>query len=148
MKITFDSRSAAQTEQIGASLAKLLRRGDVVALFGGLGAGKTAFVRGLARGLGVRGEVSSPTFSIVNVYPGVPELCHFDMYRVTGWDDLYTTGFFEYAEADAVLAVEWSENIENALPEHSFFVTVERGGAEDRRIITIEGDERLEDFGA
>ena len=148
MKKTFASRSAAQTEQLGASLAKLLRRGDVVALFGSLGAGKTAFVRGLARGLGVKGSVSSPTFSIVNVYPGAPQLCHFDMYRVEGWDDLYTTGFFDYQQDDAVLAVEWSENIENALPEQALFVTIERGETQEQRTITIEGDERLEDLGA
>ena len=148
LKKTFDSYSALQTEQIGEALAAVLRRGDVVALFGGLGAGKTAFVRGLARGLGAAGSVSSPTFSIVNVYPGSPMLCHFDMYRVNGWDDLCTTGFFEYLEDDAVLAVEWSENIEAVLPEHAFFVTVGMGEAENERTITIEGDERLENFGA
>ena len=142
------SQSVAQTEQIGASLAKLLRRGDVVAFFGGLGAGKTAFTRGLAHGLGVAGSVSSPTFSIVNVYPGSPMLCHFDMYRINGWDDLCTTGFFDYLEDDAVLAVEWSENIEAVLPEHAFSVTIETGGTENERTITIEGDERLENVGA
>lgn len=144
---TLASQSVAQTEQIGESLAKLLRRGDVVAFFGGLGVGKTAFVRGLARGLGVRGSVSSPTFSIVNVYPGSPMLCHFDMYRIDGWDDLCTTGFFDYLEDDAVLAVEWSENIEAVLPEHAFLVTLETGETEHQRTITIEGDERLENLG-
>ena len=147
MKKTLVSHSAAQTEQIGELLAALLHRGDVVAFFGGLGAGKTAFVRGLARGLGVAGSVSSPTFSIVNVYPGSPMLCHFDMYRIDGWDDLCTTGFFDYAEDDAVLAVEWSENIEAVLPEHSIFVTIEPGETQTQRIITLEGDERLENLG-
>ncbi len=147
MKKTFASQSAAQTEHLGEALAALLRRGDVVAFFGGLGMGKTAFVRGLARGLGVAGSVSSPTFSIVNVYPGSPMLCHFDMYRINGWDDLCTTGFFDYAEDDAVLAVEWSENIEAVLPDHSIFVTIEPGETQTQRIITLEGDERLENFG-
>lgn len=136
-----------ETEELGRRLAGTLPGGTVVAMYGDLGAGKTAFVRGLARGLGVAGSVSSPTFSIVNVYPGSPMLCHFDMYRIDGWDDLCTTGFFDYAEDDAVLAVEWSENIEAVLPEHSIFVTIEPGETQTQRIITLEGDERLENLG-
>ncbi len=148
MKRTFISQSVQQTEQIGSSFAKLLHRGDVAAFFGGLGMGKTAFVRGMARGMGTEGSVSSPTFSIVNVYPGSPMLCHFDMYRIDGWDDLCTTGFFEYLDDDAVLAVEWSENIETVLPENAFFLTIEKGETEQQRSITIEGDERLENLGS
>lgn len=88
----------------------------MLALFGGLGMGKTAFVRGLAAGRGLEAEVSSPTFALVHEYGGQPPLVHFDMYRVTGWDDLYSTGFFDYIDAGCILAVEWSENVEGALP--------------------------------
>ena len=109
--------------------------------------GKTAFTRGIAEGMGLDAQVSSPTFAIVNVYSGSPMLCHFDMYRIDGWDDLCTTGFFEYLEDDAVLAVEWSENIENVLPENSFFVNISKGEGDETRIFEIEGDERLENIG-
>lgn len=148
MKINAVTKSAYETEMLGQRLASVLRRGDVVAFFGGLGMGKTAFTRGLARGLGLEAQVSSPTFAIVNVYEGCPKLCHFDMYRVDGWDDLCTTGFFEYLEDDAVLAVEWSENIENVLPEGTFFVNIKQGESQDERFFEIEGDERLENIGS
>lgn len=147
MKISAVTKSAYETELLGRKLAGILRRGDVVAFFGGLGMGKTAFTRGLAAGMGLDADVSSPTFAIVNVYEGCPKLCHFDMYRIDGWDDLCTTGFFEYLEDDAVLAVEWSENIENVLPENSFFVNIKHGESENERIFEIEGDERLENIG-
>lgn len=135
------------THSLGAALGAMLHRGDVVAFFGGLGVGKTAFTRGIAEGMGLDCHVSSPTFAIVNVYDGSPKLCHFDMYRVDGWDDLCTTGFFEYLEDDAVLAVEWSENIENVLPENTVFVTIEKGENDTDRIFTFEGDERIENIG-
>ena len=94
------SRSARETENIGFSLAKTVEVGSVVALFGELGAGKTAFVRGFARGMGIDAEVTSPTFALVNEYrSGKKALCHFDMYRITGWDDLYSTGYFDYLDA-------------------------------------------------
>jgi tRNA threonylcarbamoyladenosine biosynthesis protein TsaE len=111
------TQSVAQTEEVGAQLAKTLQGGRVLALYGGMGMGKTALVRGIARGLGVKAEVSSPTFAIVHEYGGQPSLVHFDMYRVSGWEDLYTTGFFEYLDMGAIVVVEWSENIEAALPE-------------------------------
>ena len=79
--------------------------------------GKTQFVHGLARGLGLQAEVSSPTFALVHDYGGTPSLVHFDMYRVSGWDDLYSTGYFDYLESGSILVIEWSENIENALPD-------------------------------
>ena len=110
------TRSPQETEQFGEQLAREVRPGTVIALFGGMGMGKTALVRGLARGMGLSAEVSSPTFAIVHDYGGRPPLIHFDMYRVTGWDDLYSTGFYDYLDAGAVLVVEWSENIEGALP--------------------------------
>ena len=84
-----------------------------MALFGGMGMGKTAFVRGMAAGFGLKAEVSSPTFSLVNEYGGHPPFVHFDMYRVSGWDDLMTTGFFDYLDSGAVIAVEWSERIDH-----------------------------------
>lgn len=113
----FRSESAAMTEEYGKQLATELKGGMVLALFGGMGMGKTALVRGIAAGLGLDAEVSSPTFALVHDYGGHPPLVHFDMYRVTGWEDLYSTGFFDYLDAGAILVVEWSENIVSALPE-------------------------------
>ena len=110
------SHSVEETEAFGAALAPALHSGAVLALFGGMGMGKTALVRGIARGMGFTAPVSSPTFALVHDYGGTPPLVHFDMYRVSGWDDLYSTGFFDYLAAGAILVVEWSENIENALP--------------------------------
>ncbi len=147
LKKTFFTNNPAETHALGKALGAALHRGDVVAFFGGLGMGKTAFTRGIAEGMGLDAQVSSPTFAIVNVYSGSPMLCHFDMYRIDGWDDLCTTGFFEYLEDDAVLAVEWSENIENVLPENAFFVNISKGETDESRIFEIEGDERLENIG-
>ncbi len=138
--MTFETHSACETEGIGARLAASLKGGAVVAMFGGLGMGKTAFVRGMAQGRGISAEVSSPTFALVQDYGGKPPLVHFDMYRIETWDDLYATGFFEYIDQGAILAVEWSEQIENALPEDAIRVTFERLSDTDRRI-TIEGVE-------
>ena len=96
------TNSAAETEQFAQELASSLKPNDVLAFSGGLGMGKTTFVRGLARGLGSSDEVSSPTFSLVHEYRGTPKLYHFDMYRVTSFDDLYSTGFFDYLETGRV----------------------------------------------
>ncbi len=138
--MVFETHSVQETEAVGATLAKALDRGGVVAMFGGLGMGKTAFVRGMATGRDIEAEVSSPTFALVQDYGGTPSLVHFDMYRIETWDDLYATGFFEYIDMGAILAVEWSEQIENALPEDAVRVTFERLSDTDRRI-TIEGVE-------
>ena len=101
--------------------------------------GKTAFTRGLCKGLGIDAEVSSPTFALVHEYHGRSStLYHFDMYRVESWDDLYATGFFDFYETGGILAVEWSENIENALPERTIRVTIARGESDTQRIITIQ----------
>ena len=137
------SCSPEETEKIGFSLGSRLRGGEVIAYKGGLGMGKTCFTRGLAAGLGYKGEVTSPTFALINEYLGgrLP-LYHFDMYRVSGWEDLYSTGFFDYLEQGGVIAAEWSENIENALPEGTITVEIEKTG-EDSRRITITGDERF-----
>ena len=135
---SFVTNSVEETEALGAKFASQLKQGGVVALYGDLGMGKTAFVRGMAAGLGLKAEVSSPTFTLVHEYGGKPPLVHFDMYRVSGWDDLYSTGFFDYLDAGAVLAVEWSENIEAALPEQTIRVRFTRLD-EQRRQIEIDG---------
>lgn len=133
--------SVQETEQLASEFAKELKRGDVVAFTGGMGAGKTAFVRGLAKGLGVSGEVSSPTYAIVNEYRGDPTLYHFDMYRVSSADDLFTTGYFDYLDqGDSILAVEWSENITESLPEQTIFVDMVPLSGQERKIQIIGGN--------
>lgn len=128
-----------ETEHAGEELAVKLKPGDIVAFFGGLGMGKTAFIRGLAKGLGIQDAVSSPTFALVHEYRGKIPLYHFDMYRVSGWDDLYSTGFFDYLDAGGICAVEWSENIEEALPKGFYRVEISRGSGDNERIIKIRG---------
>ena len=138
------THSEAETEKAGAELAVRLRPGTVVAMYGGLGMGKTAFVRGMAAGLGLSAEVSSPTFALVHEYGGKPPLVHFDLYRVAGWEGVFATGFFEYIDGGAILAVEWSENIEGALPPDTLRVRFERLGKTDR-LITAECGNRTEE---
>ncbi len=137
----FNTSSVEETENLAYSLAGKVKPGTVIALFGGMGMGKTAFTRGLARGLGVSDSFSSPTFSIVNDYGGNPPLAHFDMYRIETWDDLYSTGFFDYIDQGYILSVEWSENIENALPEGCIKIHIKRGEKENDRIIEVEDPE-------
>ena len=141
--LRFISDSVSDTEAIAEKLGNKLQSGNVVAYFGGLGMGKTAFTRGLAKGMGITADVASPTFAIVNDYGGTPPLVHFDMYKVESWDDLYSSGFFDYLDMGAVLAVEWSENIENALPEDTIRITIEKGESDNQRIITIEGTDEI-----
>lgn len=135
--LEFHSFSQNDTERIAAEFAVKLHGGEVIAFFGGLGMGKTAFVRGLARGLGNPAFVCSPTFAIVNDYGGRPCLYHFDMYRIADWSDLESIGFWDYMNADSVLCIEWSENIENALPEACIKIEITKGEAENERIIKI-----------
>jgi tRNA threonylcarbamoyladenosine biosynthesis protein TsaE len=132
------SKSTDETETIGAKIAEKLNGTEVIALFGGLGMGKTAFTRGLSSALGVTDGVSSPTFALVNEYIGKFNIYHFDMYRVTSWDDLYSTGFFDYIDT-GILVIEWSENIEGALPENAIRITINKGSSDDERIFEIEG---------
>lgn len=132
------TQSTSETEAYGKQFASRLVRGDVVAFFGDLGMGKTAFIRGIAAGMGITDAVSSPTFAIVHEYNGKIPLYHFDMYRVSGWDDLESTGFFDYLDADGVCAVEWSENVEGALPQRAYIVEIARGKTDNERIITIK----------
>ena len=136
------SNSVEETERIAREYAESLKPGSVIFFRGGLGAGKTAFVRGLADGLGIPPEtVSSPTFTFVKEYGGgrLP-LAHFDMYRVASADDLYSIGFFDYIDTDAVVAVEWSENIESFADVPHATVTIAHGENDDQRVITIEGE--------
>lgn len=141
--LRFISDSVSDTEAIAEKLGNKLQSGNVVAYFGGLGMGKTAFTRGLAKGMGITADVASPTFAIVNDYGGTPPLVHFDMYKVESWDDLYSSGFFDYLDMGAVLAVEWSENIENVLPDDTIRITIEKGESDNQRIITIEGTDEI-----
>ena len=137
---TYISHSEQDTEDLGARLATRLPGGSVVAMYGDLGAGKTAFVRGMARGLGLSCRVSSPTFTIVNEYLGERELIHFDMYRLSGADELFEIGWEDYLSRGAVCAVEWSENVQDAFFGDEIKVTIEKLGDTDRKI-TIEGVE-------
>ena len=133
-----ETHSEAETEALGERLAKCLHAGAVVALYGDLGAGKTAFVRGMARGLEIGEAVSSPTFTIVNEYPGDPALFHFDMYRLKNAEELYGIGWEDYLDRNGVCVTEWSERIEEALPEDAVRVRIERTG-EHERTIRVEG---------
>ena len=136
----FFSSSERETEALGARLAAVLPGGSVVAMYGDLGAGKTAFVRGMARGMGLDCRVSSPTFTIVNEYLGERELIHFDMYRIGGADELFDIGWEDYLNRGAVCAVEWSENVEDAFFGDEIVVRMEKLGDTERKI-TIEGAE-------
>ena len=139
------TNSPAQTEAVGAALAACLKPGTVIAYRGDLGAGKTAFTRGLARGLGVTETVTSPTYTIVNEYLGgrLP-LFHFDMYRLGSSDELWDIGWEDYLERGGICAVEWSENVEEAM-EDPLIVTIHKTGEESRKI-TLEGGPYLADL--
>ena len=141
----FLTNSPGETEAIGAALAKVLTPGTILAYRGDLGAGKTAFTRGIARGLGCRDLVTSPTDTIVNEYLGgrLP-LFHFDMYRLGSSDDLWDIGWEDYLDRGGICAVEWSENVDDAM-ENAVYITIEKTGEESRRI-TIEGGDFLADL--
>ena len=141
----FTTNSPTETEAIGAALGKIIEPGTVIAYRGDLGAGKTAFTRGLAKGLGCTEIVTSPTYTIVNEYLGgrIP-LFHFDMYRLRSSDDLFDIGWEDYLDRGGVCAVEWSENVDDAM-EDALCITIEKLG-EDARRITIEGGGHLADL--
>ena len=138
----FITNSEGETEALGVWLAEALAPGAVIAFTGGLGAGKTAFTRGLARGLGIADRVASPTFTIVNEYEGgrLP-LFHFDMYRLGSSDELFDIGWEDYLARGGVCAVEWSENVAGALEEGAILVDICRGALDGQRIVSIEGVE-------
>ena len=138
--MTYTSHNEAETEDLGCRLARKLSDGAVVALYGDLGAGKTAFVRGMARGLGLDCRVSSPTFTIVNEYLGQRELIHFDMYRLSGADELFEIGWEDYLNRGAVCAVEWSEKVSDAFSGDEIRVIIEKTG-DSTRSVRIEGAE-------
>ena len=141
----FITHSPEQTEAVGAALGKLLQPGAVIAYQGDLGAGKTAFTRGVACGLGAKESVTSPTYTIVNEYlSGKYPLFHFDMYRLASSDDLFDIGWEDYLDRGGVCAVEWSENVSDAI-EGAIIVTIEKLG-EDSRKITVEGGPELADL--
>ncbi len=133
------SHSVSDTEALGQALAQKLRPNTVVACRGGLGMGKTALTRGIARGLGYSGRVTSPTFTIVNEYLGKTPLFHFDMYRLDSSDALFDIGWEDYLDRGGVCVVEWSENVADALPRDAVVVSFARGTDDNERIITVEG---------
>lgn len=139
------SNSVKETELLGKKIASVLKGDEVIAMFGDLGAGKTAFTRGLASGLGFDYGVSSPTFAIVNEYNAKFNIYHFDMYRITCEDDLYSTGFYDYLD-NGVLIIEWSENIEYALDDNAVRITIRKTENENERIFTIEGLDEYENI--
>lgn len=141
----YRSNSEQDTEALGSRLGERLKPGTVIAYTGDLGAGKTAFTRGLARGLGISGQVTSPTFTIVNEYEGgrLP-LFHFDMYRLGSADELFDIGWEDYLARGGVCAVEWSENVDEALEEDTIRVDIRRGENDHQRVITIQGGPSLE----
>lgn len=146
--LSFTTNSPAETHALAKKIGAALRPGTCVAFFGGLGAGKTTFTRGLAEGLGLPDLVSSPTFALVNEYhaAGCVPVYHFDMYRVTSPEALETTGFWDYPLEDSVFVIEWAENIADDLPEPLVKITITGSGDRPRQI-TLEGDELLDRFG-
>lgn len=144
MQFSWDTTSPEETIALAEKIGAKLRPGDIIAYRGDLGAGKTTFTRGLAAGMGIKELVTSPTFALVHDYEG--KLIHFDMYRIMDENELETTGFYDYPQDECVFAIEWSENIEAALPPQTMFLTLERTGDESRHI-TLQGDERFADIG-
>ena len=135
----FITRSERETELAGERFAKQLSDGAVIAMYGELGAGKTAFVRGMAKGLGIDCRVSSPTFTIVNEYLGSRELIHFDMYRLKDADELFDIGWEDYLNRGAICAVEWSENVRDAFFGDEYTVRIEKLDSGTRKISVEEG---------
>lgn len=136
--LRFVSKSAKSTEELGSRIAGVLKGKEMIAMFGDLGAGKTAFTRGLCEGLGIDEGVSSPTFAIVNVYSGRYPVYHFDMYRIKDVDDLFATGFYDYI-GRGITIIEWSENIESELEPDCIRIRITKTDNEDERIFEIEG---------
>lgn len=141
---TIQTHNVNDTERAGSMLAGQLTPGSIVAFTGDLGAGKTAFCRGILRALGYPGRVTSPTFAIVNEYDTeLCRVCHFDLYRILDADALYDIGWDDYLDGESILLVEWSENIADALPEGCITVDIRHGSGADDRIITIDGGPAL-----
>ena len=139
--VIVETSSYEETIEYAKRLGSVLKGGEVIAYFGGLGMGKTTFTSGLCEGMGIKAEVSSPTFALVNEYGNSKKLYHFDMYRISSFDDLCSTGFFDYLDTNAVLAIEWSENIEEELPPHHWRVEITHGATPEERMIRVESKE-------
>lgn len=137
--LRFETGSEEETAAKACEICKRLSPGSIVAFTGGMGMGKTAFVRGALKAFQNNAFVSSPTFALVHDYGGDPPVYHFDMYRVQNEDDLYSTGFFDYLDGRSILFIEWSENIADALPPDTVFVHIAPGKGENDRVITVEG---------
>ena len=151
LNFTYKTSSAGETISLGREIGRRLHGGEVIAYRGGLGAGKTTITRGISEGMGLGDEVTSPTFALVNEYRKTDSklsLIHFDMYRITSGEDLETTGFYDYMDDNAVLAVEWSENIDAELPEDCSRITINRISEEERELVieTCDGDDRFENI--
>lgn len=140
----YRTESPAQTAALGEQFARKLHGGEVIAFRGGMGMGKTVFTSGVARALGVEKGVASPTFTIVREYDGRIPIYHFDLYRITSFEDLYSCGFFDYLGGDGIVLIEWSENFSDYLPDNTVFVTFSRGSRENERIIEISPFETLQ----
>lgn len=136
------TKSTAETEALGERIAAVLSGNEEIALFGDLGAGKTAFTRGVCRGLGIPDGISSPTFALVNAYRGRYPVYHFDMYRINSLDDLFAVGFYDYLDT-GILIIEWSENIESELEDDAIRIRILKSDDENERIFEIEG---LDDY--
>ena len=137
-KTIYKSFSAEETKAFAENLAKELKSGDVLCMYGDLGAGKTAFVQGIAKGLLIDQYVNSPTFTIVNEYMGTLPLYHFDVYRIGSSDEMFDIGFDEYIDGDGVSVIEWAELIEDILPQNRYNITINKTDEEDVREITVE----------
>ncbi len=140
------TNSYEETLRMAEDFAKTVRKGTVIGFLGGLGMGKTAFTTGFVKGLGMDAAVSSPTFAICNEYNGKDaKVYHFDMYRVESWDDLYSTGFFDFLDTQAYIVAEWSENVFGALPDDSVIIEIEKLGETSRKFIFKHKTDYLED---
>ena len=136
------TKSVEETEDLGKRIASKFNGNEIVAFFGGMGMGKTTFIRGMVEQLGNKDCVSSPTFAIVHEYNVKFPIYHFDMYRINSWDELYSTGFFDYIN-NGILLIEWSENIESELPSNYIKITISKGKLENERIFLIEGFDKI-----
>ena len=148
MSVTVYTHSASKTISLGKKIGRLLKGGDIIAFKGGMGMGKTTITHGIAMGMGLRDDVSSPTFALVNEYSGdgALTLYHFDMYRISGADELESIGFYDYLSDDCAAVIEWSENIADELPPDAIIIQIEKTGENDRKI-TISGGDRFDGIG-
>ena len=148
MSATVYTHSASETISLGKKIGRLLKGGDIIAFKGGMGMGKTTITHGIAMGMGLRDDVSSPTFALVNEYSGdgALTLYHFDMYRISGADELESIGFYDYLSDGCAAVIEWSENIADELPPDAIIIQIEKTGENDRKI-TNSGGGRFDGIG-